>query len=229
MAIKTVSPQNAESIIIPVPRLPLRLIFTIAIAALSLILLTWSLSPPGRLARQQSLQPDRTGLPEMHQLNLDFPITIRAGDADQAHLTLEPGDLVQAVGDPDVYATDDILAELRLEMVGMDIYPSDTVIEPLRPGQSLPFFWSLRPRELGRLTGTLWFYLRFIPKNGGPERRQAISAQEIEIESTTLFGLQAEAARWLGLAGVFISSLLGFSFFVDALKWLWQHRKTYPT
>jgi len=137
-------------------------------------------------------------------------------------LTLEAGDQAQAPGIPTIYDNDDVLAEARLEMAGMGVRPADTVSEPLLPGQRVTFFWSVHPSQVGRFTGTLWFYLRFVPKNGGPERRQAILAQNIEIESSALFGLQAETARWLGLAGIFISSLFGFSFFIGAFKWLWK-------
>ena len=201
-------------------RLPIRLILTIVLAALSLTLLTWGLSPPARSAYRQSVQPARSGLQEVRLLDLDVPVTIRAGEVDQVHLTLEPGALAQLASDPDVYTTHDVLAEARLDLEGMEISPLGTISEALFPGQRVTFFWSVRPSEVGRFKGTAWFYLRFVPKNGGPERRQAISAQAIEIESSTLFGLQAEPARQLGLAGVFISSLLGFSFLMDALKWL---------
>jgi hypothetical protein len=221
-----------------VSRIPLRLTLAIAVTALSLTLLAWSLPPPTRAIRRQSIQPTQMQLPtplavatqsvaqplpavpETRSLSVDYPPAIRAGEADLVRLTVEMDK--QVVGIPNVYDTHDVLAEARLEMGGIQVRPPDTVSEPLLPGQSVTFFWSVQPNETGRFKGTLWFYLRFVPKNGGPETRQAISAQEIEIESTTLFGLRAEAARGLGLAGAFFSTLLDLPFLIDALKWLWK-------
>ena len=221
-------------------RIPLRLILAIVVTALSLTLLIWSLSSPARAIRRQSIQPTQMQLPtplavatqsaaqplpavpETRSLSVDYPLAIRAGEADRMRLTVEMDKQAQAAGIPNVYDTHDVLAEARLEMGGMQVRPPDTVSEPLFPGQSVTFFWSVLPTETGRFKGTLWFYLRFVPKNGGPEVRQAISAQEIEIESTTLFGLRAEAARGLGLAGAFFSTLLDLPFLIDALKWLWK-------
>lgn len=219
-------------------RIPLRLILAIAVTALSLTLLTWSLSTPARAIRRQSIQPTQMQLPtplaaatqsaaqqplavpETRSLSVDYPPAIRADEADRVRLTVETDR--QVAGIPSVYDTHDVLAEARLEMGGVQVRPPDTVSEPLLPGQSVTFFWSVQPNEAGRFKGTLWFYLRFVPKDGGPEVRQAISAQEIEIESTTLFGLRAEAARGLGLAGVFVSALLDLPFLIDALKWFWK-------
>ncbi|MGC1379176.1 MAG: hypothetical protein WA821_23300 [Anaerolineales bacterium] len=215
-------------------RIPLRLILAIAVTAFSLTLLTWSLSTPARAVRRQIIQPTQMQLPtppaaatqsaaavpEMRSLSIDYPPVIRADEADRVRLTVEMDR--QVAGIPSVYDTHHVLAEARLEMGGIQVRPPDTVSEPLLPGQSVTFFWSVQPNEAGRFKGTLWFYLRFVPKDGGPEVRQAISAQEIEIESTTLFGLRAEAARGLGLVGVFVSALLDLPFLIDALKWFWK-------
>ena len=129
------------------------------------------------------------------------------------------------MGGADVYAANTVIAEARLDLGGMNVQPAETVSEPLLPGRGVTFFWSVQPVETGRFSGTVWFYLRFIPKNGGPERRQTISAQAIEIESGTLFGIHPEPARWLGMASAFLASLFGTPFLVDALKWLSKRRK----
>jgi hypothetical protein len=102
------------------------------------------------------------------------------------------------------------------------VQPSEIVSETLLPGQKVIFFWSVRPAEVGRYKGTVWFFLRFIPKDGSPDTRQALSAQLIEIEAVALFGLKAGVARWLGLLGTIISSVVGFPFIEEALKWVWS-------
>lgn len=181
-------------------------------------------------------------VPETRMLTLEFPPAIRAGDADIVRLTLEvdqagnltptaetEGNVIhgQTIVIPNVYATHNVLAEARLDMAGLDIRPSDLASEPLLPGQSVTFFWSVHATEIGHFKGTVWFYLRFVPKDGGPETRETLSAQAIEIDSTTLFGFRAEQARWLGVLGTFISSLLGLPFLEQILRWLWKklHRR----
>jgi hypothetical protein len=174
-------------------------------------------------------------VPETRLLTLEFPPAIRAGDSDVVRLTLAvdtQGNLtptVSAAGDvirgetvsiPNVYQTHNVLAEARLDMAGMDVRPADTVGEPLLPGQSATFFWSVRPAEVGNYRGTVWLFLHFVPKDGGQESRQPLSAQPIEIEATSLFGIPAGTARWLGVAGTFLSSVLGLPFLEQALRWL---------
>jgi hypothetical protein len=179
-------------------------------------------------------------VPETRMLTLEFPPSIRAGDADVVRLTLEVDDrgnltpTVSVEGNvtqgqviviPNVYETHNVLAEARLDLAGVDVRPSETTSETLLPGQKVTFFWSVKPGDIGNFKGTVWFYLHFVPKAGGVESRQALSAQTIEINSTALFGVKAGLARWLGLAGTFIGSILGFPFLEQVLRWFWKRVK----
>jgi len=191
-------------------------------------------SPSGTESISVQMPP---AVPETRMLTLEFPPAIRVGDSDVVRLTLEvdaQGNLTpsastagnitqgQVLSIPNLYDTHNVLAEARLDMAGMEVRPADTVSEPLLPGQSAIFFWSVRPAEVGKYRGTIWLFLRFVPKNGGQESRQPLSAQGIEIEANSLFGIAAGPARWLGVAGTFISSVLGLPFLEQALKWLWK-------
>jgi hypothetical protein len=173
-------------------------------------------------------------------LTLDYPAAIRAGDSDVVRLTLEldnlgnltataetagnitQGEIIQI---PNVYDTHNILAEARLDLAGVVVRPEETVSEPLLPGQKVTFYWSIQPAEVGSYRGMVWFYLRFVPRDGSPATRQALSAQQIEIEATSFAGIKAEAARWLGLGGVFVSTVLGLPLLEDVLRWLWKKKK----
>jgi len=176
-------------------------------------------------------------IPEMRLLTLEYPPAIRAGDSDVVRLTLEINNLgnltptVSVAGNltqgqvlsiPNVYETHHVLAEARLDLAGVEVRPSETISETLLPGQKVTFYWSLKPEEPGHFKGTVWFYLRFVPKAGGVESRQALSAQSIEINATALFGLKAGVTRWLGLAGTLLGSILSFPFLEQVLKWAWQ-------
>lgn len=186
------------------------------------------------------LQPTQVVLPavpEQRMLTLEYPASIRAGDSDLVLLTLEvdaqgnltptaqiDGNVVQGevISIPNVYDTHNIMAEARLDLAGVEVQPSEIVSETLLPGQKVTFRWSVLPENVGNYKGTVWFYLRYIPKDGSPDTRQALSAQLIEIDALALFGLKATFTRWLGVVGTAIGSVLGFPFAEDVLKWLWK-------
>ena len=183
-----------------------------------------------------------TALPrivEERRLTLEFPSEIRTGDSDNIRLSLEvdefgnltptaivDGNAVtgETVEIPNLYETHFIIAEARFDMAGVEMIPSDTVREPLLPGEKVTFFWSVRPTEVGTYRGTVWLYLRFMPKDGGDSLTRTLSAQFVEIEATTFMGLDAPTARWLGAIGAFFSSVFGLPFFEEIVKWLWSKR-----
>lgn len=189
--------------------------------------------------------PPAPAILETRRLTIEWPPLVRAGDADVVRLTLEvdeggrvtptaeyAGHAVsgETVAIPDVFATHTVLAEARLDLAGLEVSPAGLTTEALLPGRSVTFYWSIRPREVGRYRGTVWLFLRFIPLAGGPESRSALAAMPIEIEAISFFGLRAEPARWLGTAGAFIGGALGFPFFEDIVRFLFKrrHRKTRP-
>jgi hypothetical protein len=230
----------------------LHILRLLALSALFIGLLTscGGSAPSAEEPTRSPAQPEATALPpavilppaipEERMLTLEFPPVLRAGDADVVRLTLEVdslGNLTPTAGIngntttgqvviiPNLYATHNVLAEARLDMAGMDVSPSGVVSETLLPGQKVLFYWSIRSGEVGKSRGTVWFYLRFVPKDGSPESRQALSAQVIEIETQTFFGLGADAARMLGLAGSALGVVVGLPFFEDVIKWLWNRRR----
>ncbi len=180
-------------------------------------------------------------IPEQRLLTLEFPPKIRAGDSDLVRLTLEVDDLGnirptaeiegnEVVGEvveiPNLYETHNIIAESRLDMAGLEVKPSETVSEPLLPGESVTFYWSLSAEDAGEYKGTVWLYLRFIPKAGGEEISKTISAQIIEVRATKFFGIvSASPAKKLGAIGSFLGALLGFPFVDDVFKLLWKRVK----
>lgn len=180
-------------------------------------------------------------LPETRRLTFEYPPKIRAGDSDVVRLTLEmdelgnitptaeleDGNVVtgEIVEIPNLYETHTIIAEARLDMAGMQVIPSDLVSEPLLPGKSVSFYWSLRPDEPGEYRGTAWLYLRFIPNDGSAELRRTLSAQIFNISAVTLWGFKAGPARIFGGIGSIVSVILGLPLMDDVLKYLWEKIK----
>ncbi|PWH16462.1 MAG: hypothetical protein DDG60_04140 [Anaerolineae bacterium] len=175
-------------------------------------------------------------IPEQRSLVLDYPAVVRVGDTERVYLTLEvdeqgnatpvgrvSGNLIQEEGIqiPNIYDTHYVWVEARLDMPGMHVKPAELVSETMFPGQTISFFWSLQPAEVANYKGTVWLYLRFLPKDGRLESRRALSAQLIEIQVVSLYGLGADAVRWLGLLGMLFGAVLGFPFLEEVFRrWL---------
>ena len=189
---------------------------------------------------QPSILPTaQPAIPERRYLTLEFPPRIRAGDSDIVRLTLEVDDLGNltptavvggnvVTGDvieiPNLYETHHVVAEARLDMAGMQISPPDLSSQTLLPGQSIMFFWSIRPDAVGVYRGTVWLHLRFVDKVNGEESRRAVSAQIVEIEAVNLFGLSGNFARSVGMIGSVVGAVIGFPFFEDIVKYLFKKR-----
>lgn len=177
-------------------------------------------------------------IPESRRLTLEYPPTIRLGDTDVIRLTLEvdnlgniiPTAIIQGntvngttVQVPNLYNTHKVTAEARLDLAGPIITPPDTISEPLLPGDSVTFYWSVRPQEAGSYRGTVWLTVKFVNKADVSDvTEKTVSAQQVQIEATTFLGLKANTARAAGGVGSFIGGVLGFPFIDDILKWLWR-------
>jgi len=179
-------------------------------------------------------------LPERRRLTVEFPARIRTGDSDLVRLTLEVDELGnvtptaeiggnvitgQTVEIPNLYESHRVIAETRFDLAGMEVRPAELVSEPLSPGSSVTFRWSIHPAEVGTYRGTLWFYLRFVDKSTGEESRKTISAQTVEIEAVNFLGLSGSLARTTGVVGSIVGTVIGFPFLEDILKFILKKRK----
>jgi hypothetical protein len=176
---------------------------------------------------------------ERRRISLEYPAKIRSRDSDIIRLTLEvaepdgltpttvSGD-IESTGDtieiPNLYETHDIIAEARLDMAGVEFRPYEQISSPLGPGLPVTFYWSVQPLEIGKFRGTVWLFLKFVNKGTGEQSRRAVSAQVIEIQSSTLFGLPGNIARTAGTIGSVAGSILGFPFLEKILKYLFKRR-----
>ena len=178
-------------------------------------------------------------IPERRRLTLEFPPQIRAGDSDLVRLTLEVDDLGnltptaqiggnvitgEVVEIPNLYESHHVIAEARFDLAGMEVRPAELVSEPLAPGNSVTFRWSIRPPDVGVYRGTIWLYLRFVDKQTGEESQKTVSAQLIEIEAVNFLGLSGEFARTTGVIGSVVGTIIGFPFFEDILRFLFKRR-----
>jgi hypothetical protein len=96
---------------------------------------------------------------------------------------------------PNLYETHNVITEARFDIAGIQVSPPDLTSQTLEQGQSVTFYWSIRPAEVGVYRGTIWLYLRFVDKSNGEESQKAVSAQTVEIEAVNLFGPLCKLAR----------------------------------
>jgi hypothetical protein len=180
-------------------------------------------------------------IPETRRLTLEYPPKMRAGvESNIIRLTLEVDDLgnitptAQFEGNvltgetieiPNLYETHNVTAEASLNLAGMEVAPNGATFEPLKPGQSATFFWSIHPREAGTYRGTVWLHLNFKDKLTGEESRIALSAQAVEIEAVDFFGLSVNFARTSGVVGSIIGGVLGFPFLEEIARFIFKRRK----
>ncbi len=104
-------------------------------------------------------------------------------------------------------------------MAGVEVAPADLVSQPMQPGDRVEFIWSVKPEGVGTLRGTVWLYLRFIPKDGGQESKSTLAVKTIEVRVANLLGLSGTSARLLGIAGMVVGSFLGLD---NLLPWGWK-------
>ncbi len=171
-------------------------------------------------------------IPESRRLVLEWPLKIRQGDSDIVRLALEmdeSGALTptaefgdhevrgEPVAIPNLYDTHKVTAEAWLDLAGVAITPADKIQQELRPGESVTFYWSLRPQETGVYRGAAWMQLNIEPRLEGEVLQLTLQPQTLEIRVVNLFGIDGRTARLLGSLG----SLVGAVFSIDdILAWV---------
>lgn len=169
-------------------------------------------------------------LAEPRLLTLVSPAVVRLGDYAVIRLTFAPdpgGIPAPATFFADAPVFRAAIAEARLEMPGIVVHPPGTLSQPLAAGQSAVFTWRVRPQERGQARGTVWFFLRFVSREGraetagqvaGAESRLPVAALPVCFEVVSLVGLSGGEARLLGGAGVFLALLLAFPLLLERLR-----------
>ena len=158
---------------------------------------------------------------EYLSVTIEWPSFIRCGEVGVISLDIESGRLNTSgsytlaglenrgsQGMLDLSMSRNILAETRLDLANIQIDPSADASQPLLPGKNVTFWWNVTAKMAGRLEGTLWLHLRYIPVDGDQEARRSLLAYPIEINAIRLAGLSGVSGRWLGSFGVFLSALL---------------------
>lgn len=172
---------------------------------------------PSDLAPEVSAPPT---IKETRRLVLEWPPTMRKGDANLIRITLEmdeDGEITPtveieghessgiAVTIPDLYDSHIVKVKPQLNLSGIAFSPAVQTEKTLRRGENVSFYWSVHPDAEGDYLGAVSFQLSFIPKDGGQTTTISLSEQIFEIRVKTLGGMSGRTVRIVG----WVFSLLG--------------------
>ena len=192
--------------------------FLLALFLISTSLTLWGFWPPERETREIPLQLADTStssalrpqwaLPEERTLRLEFSPSPRLGDAQIIQLRIFPVSTSAETNSIDEAYT--VIAEARLDMPLAEVRPAGVISAALVEGGSATFYWEVSPRVGGDVDGTVWTYLRFIPRDGGAEIRQTVAAQVVAIRPRSVLGRTGSEARFWGVFGLLAGIVLGW-------------------
>lgn len=217
----------------------IRRIIGFVILLLSLAVLLWGIWPASQARRSvrvhlpniSSPRSSDHGLSEDRQLILTWPVRLRVGDRGLIQLSIEEIGASAAVEgsgsglqsrnqanseSDDTTEINNILAEGRLELSGMNVVPSGEIYETMGEDGRAVFFWKARADRAGIFDGLIWLHLNsVIPGDalaGAPsiQSRSLLSAQRIQMVADDLLGLNGTTARLLGSIGIVVACLLLF-------------------
>lgn len=191
----------------------IRWIVPALIIFVSLTLLLWGFLPSRRetVSTSLAIPAGMPALPEARTIHFTYSPVMRLGDSQVVELKLSADGGLDGAN---VYEETNVIVEARLEFEGADARPADLVSATLDEGGAPTFYWEVTPRGVGEARGTVWLYLRFVPKSGGEETRGPVSAQLVAIRSKSMLGRTGSEARLLGVVG----GLIGLALLIPAAR-----------
>ena len=126
---------------------------------------------------------------------------------------------------PNLYETHNVGVEASFDIAGVDVEPSGSTYQPMHAGEPLTFYWSIRAPQVGKFRGTIWVHLVFQDKTSGEQSRLPVSAQIVDIEAVDFFGFSTNFVKTSGVVGSVLGLIVGFPFFDDAVKYVFNQRK----
>ncbi len=193
---------------------------------------------PSDLAPEVSAPPT---IKETRRLLLEWPPSMRKGDADLIRITLEmdeSGEITPtveieghessgiAVTIPDLYDSHIVKVKPRLNLSGIAFSPADQTAKTLRRGENVSFYWSVHPDAEGDYLGAVSCQLSFIPKDGGQETTISLSEQIFEIHVKTLFGMDGQTVRIVGWVFSLLGAIFSFDDIIKFIKKAFSAKKT---
>ncbi|MFZ0533471.1 MAG: hypothetical protein WAM09_09845 [Anaerolineales bacterium] len=219
----------------------LRRVLSLGLLLFSGYLLIWAILSSMRQVVVQSISPSEMQIPssgeppipsilESRQVILEWPASMRIGDNGIITLIFEPIQKDAPSPDPqaeltNVYNNYNLMAEARIEAVGIKVDPANPTRESMPSGQSVKFKWQVSVEQAGSYNCNLWLSLRFLPLDGSQASQVPIYVHEVEIHATSLVGMSGPVGRLLGGMGIIFSILVIFDDMIGLVT-RWMKKRT---
>jgi hypothetical protein len=178
------------------------LFVAIFILATSVAVLVWSTLPSKSVEAELPVKIEGQWL-DACLIKLAWTPLVRTGDDIKISFLFEDnGTHLCQTELADQYPEDNLLIEARLDFPGLQVIPQDTFIEPLSNGSDMQFLWYVSSSSVGIKEGTLWVFINTVHKQNGSRGQYPIIARGIEVESRSIFGLNAPLMRICSLLGI---------------------------
>jgi hypothetical protein len=176
------------------------------------------------------MQGSTSSMMVIRQVVLDWPRSMRIGDADEITLILEPVESGASTQNPslvstDIYSIYNIMAEARLEVAGITTNPANPIRESMPVGQTVKYRWEVNTTQVGRYTGKVWLYLRLLPLDGSTPNQVPIFIRDVAIQAYSLIGMTETAAYLVGGVGIALVIATVYSDMMELIKRL-KSKKT---
>jgi hypothetical protein len=210
---------------------------SLIILLLSVSLIVWALLPnPHQIVTQSilsaemrlpsSVQVSSSSMMETRQVMLKYPNSMRIGETEEITLVFEPvEDGVSSSNAPaissDIYYRYNIMTEASFGVTGIWVSPANPTRESMPAGQAVKFRWQISTDRVGSFAGTLWLSLRFLPLDGSQASQVPIFIRDVEIRTSSLFGLNQTMAYLFGGVGMVLATGIVFDDIIAfARRWM---------
>lgn len=197
---------------------------SIFLVLISITLIGWASIPNKRQTVVQRIStsemqilPTRQGnaalrMPD-REVVLEWPDSMRIGEDETITVIFTPVmtdsvSMTQQAGYADVYSVYNLMAEARYTVSGVRVTPANPIRESMPAGRSVKISWIVNAEHPGTYDGTVWLSLRYLPLNGGQASQVPIYIQEVNLQTSSLFGLNETMAYFLGGVGVVLAVVI---------------------
>lgn len=147
------------------------------------------------------------------QVVLEWPDSMRIGEDEKiilmfSQVVTDSSSSSQPAGYSDIYSLYNLMAEARYDVSGVSVKPVNPIRESMPTEHSSKFTWIVNAEHPGRYDGTVWLFLRYLPLNGEQASQVPIYIQEVNLQTSSLFGLNEAMAYFLGGAGVVLAAAI---------------------
>jgi hypothetical protein len=179
------------------------------------------ISPAEMQISQAGQGSDPLSLP-YRQVELEWPGSMRIGEAEAITIVFkpvvtDPASSNQPAGYSDVYTRYNLMAEARYDVAGVNVTPANPTRESMPAWKPVKFTWKINADQVGSYDGTVWLSLRFLPLDGGQASQVPIYIGKINIQTSSLFGLNESLAYFLGGVGVILAAVIVYD---DLIAWM---------